>query len=81
MKRAADDLIVEPSKNVCVGIVSSGQRLTAGHVVMNVADAPDTYVRKTQGVDADGDHSEGLSRAIFIVDGYVIWKRMRLALS
>lgn len=66
LKRAADSLIVtgEGSDSVCKGIISDGQRLTTDHLVLDVPDAPPSFLQKTP--------TGGLSRGIFITNKYNI---------
>ena len=62
MKRAADGVIVtgEGNDSVCKGIISDGQRLTTGHLVLSVPDAPKTFLQKAP--------TGGLSRGVFVTN-------------
>ena len=62
LKRAADGIIVagEGDDSVCKGIISDGQRLTAGHLVLSVPDAPKSFLQKAP--------NGGLSRGVFVTN-------------
>ncbi|XP_065207193.1 rab proteins geranylgeranyltransferase component A 1 [Planococcus citri] len=66
LKRAADGIIVtgEGSSSVCKGIISDGQRLTTDHLVLDVPDAPPSFLQKTP--------TGGLSRGVFITNKSIL---------
>lgn len=67
LKRAADSVIVsgEGDNSLCKGIISDGQRLTTDHLVLDVPDAPPSFLQKAP--------TSGLSRGIFVTNKYVFF--------